>query len=140
MAKPIIYSNVEHEAALQINRRHFLSKLSLGIGSAALASLLPGCMNNASNLLGNTGGGLLTAPHFAPKAKRVIYLFQSGSPSQMDLFDYKPKNGSHAWSGTSRVDSERPAANRHDRQSSLISPGAHLLRFPATRTKRGLGQ
>ena len=91
MAKPIIYSNVEHEAALQINRRHFLSKLSLGIGSAALASLLPGCMNNASNLLGNAGGGLLAAPHFAPKAKRVIYLFQSGSPSQMDLFDYKPK-------------------------------------------------
>ena len=36
-------------------------------------------------------GGLADLPHFAPKAKRVIYLHQSGAPSQMDLFDYKPK-------------------------------------------------
>ena len=89
--KPIIYSKLEHEAALQINRRHFLSKVSLGIGGAALATLLPACGSDASSMLSNKSGqGILPSPHIAPKAKRVIYLFQSGSPSQMDLFDHKP--------------------------------------------------
>ena len=89
--KPIIYSRLEHEAALQVNRRHFLSRLSLGIGGVALASLLPGCSSdNASFSLNTSGQGILPSPHLAPKAKRVIYLFQSGSPSQMDLFDHKP--------------------------------------------------
>src|SRR5213078_1590183 len=40
---------------------------------------------------GTAHGGLPGLPHFAPKAKRVIYLFQSGGPSQMELFDYKPR-------------------------------------------------
>lgn len=91
---PISYSNLETEAALHINRRHFLSKLSLGLGSAALASLLPGClaMESQATSIGAPGlDGILAAPHFAPKAKRVIYLFQSGGPSQFELFDYKPK-------------------------------------------------
>lgn len=71
-------------------RRHFLSKASLGIGTAALASLL----NPASAIAvadpddGNLG--LLRNLHFAPKVRRVIYLFQSGGPSHLDLFDYKP--------------------------------------------------
>jgi hypothetical protein len=74
----------------QMNRRHFMSRMSLGLGSMALGSLL-GCNSNAG-----TGpaidpmSGILDKLHFAPKAKRVIYLFQSGGPSQMDLFDYKP--------------------------------------------------
>ena len=70
-----------------IDRRDFLSKTSLGLGSVALASLLP-----SSSLFGSTGPAqdALGAPHFAPRAKRVIYLFQSGGPSQMELFDYKP--------------------------------------------------
>ncbi len=67
-----------------ITRRHFLSKLSTGIGGAALASLLP--QNSSAKSLGER----LIANH-APKAKRVIYLFMSGGPSHMDLFDYKPK-------------------------------------------------
>lgn len=75
------------ESRLRINRRHFLSKMSIGIGSAALGSLL------IPNLF--DGGGQQEAleaaiPHFAPKAKRVIYLFQSGAPSQLESFDYKP--------------------------------------------------
>jgi hypothetical protein len=68
---------------LDITRRHFLSKLSTGIGGAALASLLRG------NTPAPSFGDLLLANH-APKAKRVIYLFMSGGPSQHDLFDYKP--------------------------------------------------
>ncbi|MBI3472432.1 MAG: DUF1501 domain-containing protein [Candidatus Solibacter usitatus] len=67
---------------MDITRRHFFSRTSAGIGGAALATLLDRDLGAAE-----AGASL---PHFAPKAKRVIYLFQSGGPSQMDLFDYKP--------------------------------------------------
>src|SRR5215831_1987697 len=66
-----------------MTRRHFFSRTSTGIGIAALASLFEEEMR--------ADGGLPGLPHFPPKAKRVIYLFQSGAPSQMELFDYKPK-------------------------------------------------
>jgi Protein of unknown function (DUF1501) len=75
---------IEH--SLQINRRRFLSRLSLGIGSVALGSLLiPDLFKSSAEETPITG-----LPHFAPRAKRVIYLFQNGAPSQLDLFDYKP--------------------------------------------------
>ena len=71
---------------MNFNRRRFLSKLSLGIGSAALGSLLiPDLFSK-----GGEDAVLNNLPKFAPKAKRVIYLFQNGAPSQLDLFDYKP--------------------------------------------------
>ncbi|HLX90984.1 MAG TPA: DUF1501 domain-containing protein [Puia sp.] len=72
---------------LHVNRRRFLSRLSLGIGSVALGSLLIPDLFNGSNEEESTLVGL---PHFAPRAKRIIYLFQNGAPSQLDLFDYKP--------------------------------------------------
>jgi hypothetical protein len=76
------------EHSLSFNRRKFLSKLSLGIGSVALGSLLiPDLFNGKSDEEALMAG----LPHFAPKAKRIIYLFQNGAPSQLDLFDYKPK-------------------------------------------------
>jgi hypothetical protein len=67
---------------LAMTRRHFFSRSSTGIGITALASLLSEDAKAA--------GGLPGLPHFPPKAKRVIYLFQHGAPSQLDLFDYKP--------------------------------------------------
>jgi uncharacterized protein (DUF1501 family) len=67
---------------LDITRRQFLGRASTGIGAAALASLLNPQLFAAQ---GNAG-----IPHFAPKAKRVIWLTQAGAPSQLDLFDYKP--------------------------------------------------
>ncbi|GIW81430.1 MAG: sulfatase [Gemmatales bacterium] len=70
-----------------LSRRHFLA--SAGLGSAALAWLLHQDARGAANK--SPTGGLPGVPHFTPTAKRVIYLFQSGAPSQMDLFDYKPK-------------------------------------------------
>jgi len=70
-------------------RRHFFSKTSLGIGGAALASLLGGPAS-AGSPEPDAARGALGGHHFAPRAKRVIYLFMSGGPSQLDLFDYKP--------------------------------------------------
>jgi len=68
---------------MELTRRHFFSRTASGLGTAVLASLLPRELSAAPGLPG--------LPHFAPKAKRVIYLFQSGGPSQMELFDYKPR-------------------------------------------------
>ncbi len=73
------------ELHTQHTRRAFLGRGTLGLGGIALGSLL-----NAQAAKRNAIGGQADLPHFAPKAKRVIYLFQSGGPSQMDLFDYKP--------------------------------------------------
>src|ERR1700716_4060101 len=69
----------------ELTRRHFFGRTATGIGVAALANLL------GPDLNATVHGGLPGLPHFAPKAKRVIYLFQSGGPSQMELFDYKPR-------------------------------------------------
>jgi len=78
---------LEHH--LNINRRRFLSRLSLGIGSAALGSLLiPNLFSSGVESEADFVPGI---PNFAPKAKRVIYLFQDGAPSQLEAFDYKPK-------------------------------------------------
>ncbi len=60
---------------------------STGIGTAALASLF----TSERTACGTDLPLASPTPHFAPKAKRIIYLFQSGGPSQIDLFDYKPK-------------------------------------------------
>ena len=75
------------EYSLRFNRRKFLSRLSIGLGSAALGSLLiPDLFSNTSPEEAIAAG----LPHFAPKAKRVIYLFQNGAPSQLETFDHKP--------------------------------------------------
>ncbi|MGB2137150.1 MAG: DUF1501 domain-containing protein, partial [Flavobacteriaceae bacterium] len=76
---------------LNNNRRHFLKNLGFGIGGLALGSLMdPLGISSSGESSPHLQAGPLPLPHFAPKAKRVIYLFQSGGPSQLDLFDYKP--------------------------------------------------
>ena len=76
---------------LGVTRRHFFKQAAAGIGGVALSSMLGG------RAWGSSAETPATFPNFAPKAKRVIYLFQSGGPSQLDLFDDKPllreKNG-----------------------------------------------
>ncbi len=74
------------EQQLLITRRHFFSRTAAGIGAAALGSLL-----NPRLFADSASPYPLKATHFAPRAKRVIYLFMAGGPSQIDLFDYKPK-------------------------------------------------
>jgi hypothetical protein len=79
------------EARMLLTRRHFFGRAAAGVGIAALASLLNEDAAAAPGSGRATVGGLSDLPHFRPTAKRIIYLFQSGAPSQMDLFDYKPK-------------------------------------------------
>ena len=76
------------ERALLLSRRHFFGRTATGIGTAALASLLA---RNSQAAEPKRIGGLPGLPHFAAKAKRVIYLFQNGAPTHVDLFDYKPE-------------------------------------------------
>ena len=96
-----------HQYQKNYTRRDFLTKTSLGLGAVALTGLL-----NPFGLAGQniqtpevSGVGQRGAPHFPPKVKRIIYLFQSGAPSQVDLFDYKPELTSRH--GTGLPDSVR---------------------------------
>ncbi|MEQ8785742.1 MAG: DUF1501 domain-containing protein [Pirellulaceae bacterium] len=73
----------------RLSRRQFFGRAGGGIGVAALASLL-GSDAQAGDSHSERFGGLAGLPHFTPRARRVIFLFQSGGPSQIDLFDHKP--------------------------------------------------
>ena len=82
----------------QLDRRNFLTKTSMGLGAIALGSLLSADKALASIksegnhvLSKNLNRNRLGLPHHLPKAKRIVYLFQSGGPSQLDMWDYKPK-------------------------------------------------
>jgi hypothetical protein len=81
-------SNPFFENQQHVTRRHFLGKLSVGLGSAALGTLLTKDLFSPKKSLEESI--IAGIPHFAPKAKRVIYLFQNGAPSQLESFDYKP--------------------------------------------------
>lgn len=72
-----------------LNRREFLQKSGMGLGALALSSLM-NPLEAFSATRNGPGNGIPGLPHFVPKAKRVIYLFQSGGPSQFETFDYKP--------------------------------------------------
>ena len=73
-----------------LTRRHFLNRFGMGLGGIALAWMLGPQSRAAAEALASSHGGILAAPHFPPKAKRVIYLFMAGGPSQLETFDYKP--------------------------------------------------
>jgi len=78
-----------------MNRRDFFGRFGMGLGGAALASLFQGSLSTAvagaASEAGHAPRGVIDQLHFPAKAKRIIYLFMSGGPSQMDLFDYKPR-------------------------------------------------
>jgi uncharacterized protein (DUF1501 family) len=82
---------IKREVGKLVSRRYFFKECGVGIGAMALATLL-----NENNAFSDSARFQLTdpqavrPPQFAPKAKRIIYLFQAGAPSQLDLFDYKP--------------------------------------------------
>jgi hypothetical protein len=78
-------SNPYLENRFNITRRYFLGKMGVGIGTLALGSLMIKDLFNTDGQI-----NMEQLPHFAPKAKRIIYLFQNGAPSQLESFDYKP--------------------------------------------------
>ena len=117
-----------NENALRETRRYFFGQAALGLGGAALASLLnPQLLTGASvvpNKLGpasNENHGALGKLHFPPKTKRVIYLLMNGAPSQLDLYDYKPKMAEH-------YDKNLPDSIRQGQRLTTMSSGQ--ARFP----------
>ena len=94
-------TNPLSQFAQHLTRRHFFGRTGSVIGLAALAHVLEGQGLAAAR----SASALKLAPHFAPRAKRVIYLFQSGGPSHLELFDYKP--GLRELHGTELPDSIR---------------------------------
>jgi uncharacterized protein (DUF1501 family) len=100
-----------------MGRRGFLNTFGAGLGGVALADLIGGRKASAA--------GVLAGSHLAPKAKRVIYLFQSGGPSQMDLFDYKPLlNEKHGEQLPAEVRGEQRLTGMSGNQSSLPLVGS----------------
>ncbi|MFM7213934.1 MAG: DUF1501 domain-containing protein, partial [Verrucomicrobiota bacterium] len=75
-----------HVPATDLSRRQFLNRFGMGLGGVALGSLLNPTLAHAAGDPGVLTGRL----RFTPKAKRVIYLFMAGGPSQLETFDYKP--------------------------------------------------
>tara|TARA_Y100000758_G_scaffold300129_1_gene263750 strand:+ start:3069 stop:4529 length:1461 start_codon:yes stop_codon:yes gene_type:complete len=108
------------ESELIETRRHFFGRSAAGIGTAALASLVnPGLF--AAEDKPAQAAGLPGLPHFAPKAKRVIYLFMSGAPSQLDMWDYKPKMNEF-------YDKDLPDSVRNGQRITTMTSGQK--RFP----------
>ncbi|MFP6604561.1 MAG: DUF1501 domain-containing protein, partial [Pirellulaceae bacterium] len=108
------------ESQLIETRRHFFGRSAAGIGTAALASLLNPDLFAAQDKPA-VASGLPGLPHFAPKAKRVIYLFMSGAPSQLDMWDYKPKMNEF-------YDKDLPDSVRNGQRITTMTSGQK--RFP----------
>ena len=113
--------NPVDETMQTMTRRHFFGGSALGLGAAALASLLP-----SRSAAGTPSGGLPGLPHFAPKAKRAIYLFMNGGPSQMDTWDYKPKMNE-------LFDKDLPDSIRKGQRLTTMTSGQ--ARFPIAPSK-----
>ncbi len=122
------------EEEKKLDRRRFLTRTSLGLGAVALGSLLGlDRLAAAEPLAGQAairnGGPAVGIPHFPPKAKRVVYLFQSGGPSQFETFDYKP--GLKALFGQELPDSVRQGqrlTGMSAQQSSLpVTPSLYAF-------------
>src|SRR4051794_26081196 len=80
-----------HQHPLAVSRRWFLKECGVGLGAIALRNLLGDCAMAAPANSALTNPLAPKAPHFAPKARNVIYLFMAGAPSHLELFDYKPQ-------------------------------------------------
>src|SRR5262245_56266142 len=87
--------NPRREYHLLLTRRQLFGRAATGVGTAALASLLNPAAFAASSGRQQELHGALGKPHFGPRAKHGIYLHQSGGPSHLDLFDWKPRLGEH---------------------------------------------
>jgi hypothetical protein len=107
-----------------MTRRHFFGRNAMALGTAALATLLG--ESSARGEDASAYGGLPGLPHFAPKAKRAIYLHMNGGPSQMDLLDYKPKM-------VEMFDKDLPESVRNGQRLTTMTSGQ--ARFPIAPSK-----
>ncbi len=122
--------NLFFERDLMLSRRQLLGKAAQGVGSIALFSLL----TQASAAQGKRGlQGLAGVPHFKPKAKRVIVLWQGGAPSQVDLFDYKPGLEKH------RLEELPESVRKTSRLSTMTSEQGKFPILPAIKPFRQYG-
>ena len=108
-----------------LTRRHFFGQGALGLGTAALATLLANRAGQGQQSA-VVSGGLPDLPHFAPKAKRAIYLFMNGGPAQMDLWDYKPRMNAY-------FDRDLPESIRRGQRLTTMTSGQG--RFPIAPSK-----
>ena len=111
---------LQNDRAAVLTRRHFFRKGALGLGGAALATLLAEDRAFAQNR------GIAGLPHSTPKIKRAIYLFMNGGPSQMDLWDYKPQVRQY-------FDRDLPESVRRGQRLTTMTSGQ--ARFPLAPSK-----
>ena len=113
----------EQESLILETRRQFFGRAAAGIGAVALASLMKGAPAGAATEAAPASafGGLPSLPHFAPRAKRAIYLHMVGAPPQQDLFDYKPKMAE-------MFDKDLPESIRNGQRLTTMTSGQS--RFP----------
>src|SRR5262245_27266522 len=121
--------NPLHDRLDILTRRHFFGRSALSLGAPALATLPSHQTTRAEDA--SALGGLPGLPHFAPKAKRAIYLHMNGGPSQMDLFDYKPKMAE-------LFDKDLPDSIRQGQRLTTMTSGQ--ARFPVAPSKYKFSQ
>lgn len=127
LSKNEVNKQTSQETRKLLARRWFMRDCGVGLGSMALASLLGG-----DNALGAAAPNPLAPriPHFAPKAKRVVYLFMAGAPSHLDLLDHKPELAK-------RNGQLPPASLLKDYRAAFINPNSALLGPKYTFAKHG---
>ncbi|MFT5435007.1 MAG: hypothetical protein ACI9F9_000373 [Candidatus Paceibacteria bacterium] len=117
----------EPESPLSQTRRQFFGNAALGLGKAALLSMLgPNALAGGSGILASAGAPTAALRRIAPKAKRAIYLFMAGAPSQIDMFDYKPKLNE-------LFDADLPESIRKGQRLTTMTSGQE--RFPIAPSK-----
>ncbi|MFN0198801.1 MAG: DUF1501 domain-containing protein [Planctomycetaceae bacterium] len=118
-------SQERYQNQLFHTRRQLFGKAALGVGTAALSSLLLS-EGLAANRVSDASPGTLGASHHQPKAKRIISLVMNGGPSQLDMFDYKPQLKAH-------FDQELPDSVRMGQRITTMTSGQ--ARFPVAPSK-----
>ncbi|MEQ1830699.1 MAG: DUF1501 domain-containing protein, partial [Pirellula sp.] len=132
MLNPSVHPLLEQYVRSETRRQFFrYGGNALGAGALAFLGMPLAASDRETDRQSGTSGGLATLPHFAPKAKRVIYLHMVGGPSQMDLFDYKPQM--NEW-----YDKDLPDSVRNGQRLTTMTSGQ--ARFPIAPSKYKFAQ
>ena len=113
----------------RLTRRAFLGRGGTGLGSIALLSLL-GPRRLAAAAAGGDATGVVQPLHFTPRAKRVIYLYQAGGPSHLELFDFKPKLAAmHGQPMPESITRGQPIAQLQNQELRCFGPQHPFTRY-----------